>query len=159
MQFDLFEVGRVHHEPTERDGRSRLAKAGEYLVAFEFVIRGLDVTIAAEGLPYDLLVDADGHIIRVQVKTSSSPADDGRYSFNTMRCSHKGAKKSRRYTEKDVDLFAFVAADVRQIVFYPADQVVGQSVVRFRPADLMRYDVASTTLSRSLEALAERRAG
>ena len=153
MQARLFDLGIANHETTERDGRSRLAKTGEYLVAFEFVIRGFDVSLAAEGLPYDLLADFGGRIVRVQVKTASAPSDDGRYSFSTSPCSHKSAKRSRRYAAADVDLFALVAADIRRVVFLTAEEVVRLTNVRLRPTDFLAGDAASITFERCKEAI------
>ena len=46
----------------KNDGRDhfRVAKAGEFLTAFELTARGFDVSVAAEGLPYDLVAQIAG---------------------------------------------------------------------------------------------------
>ena len=68
------------------DGRDhfRVAKAGEFLAAFELTARGFDVSIAAEGLPYDLVAQIADRLLRVQVKTAMQPVWDERYVFHTQ---------------------------------------------------------------------------
>lgn len=153
VQFDLFDVGRPEECSNGRDHRGRLGKSGEYFVAFEFTVRGFDVTIAAEGLPYDLLVDIENRIVRVQVRTTGR-ARDGRYMFSLLRCSHKGEGKSRHHTPDGIDLFAFVAADIRKVVFATAAEVLreGDSTLHL-PASTFLTDVTALTFDQCLRTL------
>ena len=48
----------------------QLGKAGEHLVCFDLISQGHNAFLADQGLPYDVLVDLDGSIKRIQVKTS-----------------------------------------------------------------------------------------
>ncbi len=137
MQLDLFESRAPGKPGTTNRTQFRTAKAGEFLVAFELMMRGADVSVAAEGLSYDLLADIGGRLVRVQVKTSSGPTDNGRYYFDLKYGSHKGEKKSHRYSESNLDAFALVALDIRKVAFIHI-QDVRTAGMKMRPADFMR---------------------
>lgn len=143
--FDLGLYGKNAHDP---QAHFRLAKAGEHLAAFELMIRGINVTVAAEGLPYDLLAEIDGTIAKVQVKTASSPKDRGNYCFDLKCGSHKAAKRSVAYGPESVDLFAIVALDIRKVAFIHADEATELKSLRLRPLDFLLEDVTSATLER-----------
>ena len=114
MQHELFGCSSVIK--AGQQDHFRVAKAGEYLAAFELTAHGADVSLAVESRPYDLLVEFEGQVIRVQVKTASSPCDEGRYGFDTKRGSHKANAKSRLYTDDEVDMFALVAFDIKRVI-------------------------------------------
>ena len=50
----------------------QIGKAGEYLVCSDLFLKGLNVSIAGETLPYDLLFDNGNKILKVQVKTTET---------------------------------------------------------------------------------------
>lgn len=83
------------------------------------MMHGHDCFHAAQGMPYDLVADVDGRLLRVQVKTTRKPeilagrnVNNLAYRFWVTKCGKGGAK---RYTTEDVDLFALVALDTRQV--------------------------------------------
>ncbi len=105
----------------------QLGKAGEYLVCADLILQGYVAYLSEQGLRYDVVVDVDGRLFRVQVKTTSiykatpqrkeyTPS----YSFQIMRCG-KGGKK--RYKNSDVDIFALVAIEENTIGYIPIDKI------------------------------------
>jgi PD-(D/E)XK endonuclease len=153
LQAELFELGVDAPIEEERDRRTRLSKAGEFIAAAELTVNGFDVTLAAEKLSYDLLADLDGRIFKVQVKAASYNAERQGYRFCTNRCSHKAAGKSRPYTSDDVDLFAFVAVDIRAVVFFPVNEVVEAGIVDLSRRALQPAGISASSLQRSVSRL------
>ena len=120
------------------EGLSALAagKVGEYLTCAEIILRGHTAFLSEQGLPFDVVADVDGRLLRVQVKTTRGPRKvpnaahhTPAYIFHIKRCG-KGGRGT--YLTGDVDLFALVALDSRAIGFLPA-HAAKQSMV-FRSA-------------------------
>ncbi|MCY9513282.1 group I intron-associated PD-(D/E)XK endonuclease [Paenibacillus apiarius] len=105
----------------------QIGKAGEHLVCADLIAQGYNAFLSDQGLPYDVVVDLNGRMIRVQVKTTTSlvfyaHAKDV-YRFGTRR-----AKNSRApVREKDVDYFAFVALDIRKIAYIPIKDMIART--------------------------------
>ena len=85
-------------------------RAGEYLAAADILIQGYDCFHAAQGMPYDLVVDTGNRLLKVQVKAASSvrpvpqrKAHIPAYLFWINRCGKRGAAT---YAVGEVDLFA-----------------------------------------------------
>lgn len=101
-------------------------RAGEYLVAADILKRGFDCFNAAQGMPYDLVADVGGAILRIQVKTTRKPEilpgkNRRAYRFWVSRCG-KGGLKQR--DAGSVDIFALVALDTGQIGYLPEPSMV-----------------------------------
>lgn len=101
-------------------------RAGEYLVAADLLRNGFDCFHAAQGMPYDLVADVRGRLIRIQVKSTRTPEvlpGKGRlaYRFWVSRCGRGGVN---RYTEDDVDVFALVALDRGSVGYLMAKDMV-----------------------------------
>ncbi len=105
----------------------QLGKAGEYLVCADLILRGYVAYPAGPGLHYDVVVDVNGKLIRIQVKTTSvykavpqrkeyTPG----YLFNVRRCG-KGGRK--RYKDSEVDIFALVAIGENTIGYIPISKI------------------------------------
>lgn len=97
-------------------------KAGEYLVCADLILKGYVAFLSEQGLSYDVVIDHNGKLIRVQVKTTRDPKPVPQrkihipaYLFN-IRQMGKGGRRS--YTEDIVDLFALVALDAREIGYF-----------------------------------------
>ena len=135
----------------KNDGRDhiRTGKAGEFLTAFELTARGLNVSVAAEGLPYDLLTEIGARVLRVQVKTSSRPISDGWYVFDTTT----GGTDARAYTIEDIDVFALVALDRRQVAFISRRDVEGRRLLKIDFRRFRKVDVTGDTLVNVVEQL------
>jgi hypothetical protein len=87
--------------------------------------------LAAATLPYDVVADIDGRLLKVAVKTTrepksrpSRPGSKARYFFNIGRCQriHTGQTLNKPYESADVDLFALVALDIRRVAYIPFAQ-------------------------------------
>lgn len=107
---------------------TQIAKASEHLVCCELILQGHNAYLTDAGQPYDVIVDTGvGQFIRVQVKTTTRmygrPGYPPVYRF-PFRKSRTG---DRRITAKDVDVFALVALDARQIAWVPVRSVLNGS--------------------------------
>ena len=113
----------------------QIGKAGEYLVCAELIIKGFIAYPSEQGLPYDVVMDYNGRLLKVQVKTTrglrnvlqrKNPINA--YQFNIKRC---GKKNKQMHTSESVDLFALVALDTKQIGFMLNKDV--KQTMAFRP--------------------------
>ena len=102
----------------------QLGKAGEHLVCADLILQGYNAFLADQGLPYDVLVDVDGKIKRIGVKstkqlTSTSKSKDI-YRFGTR----KGKGGITRIRKSEVDYYAFVALDIKKIAYVPIKEML-----------------------------------
>ncbi len=93
--------------------------AGEHLVCFDLISKGFTAFMTEQGLPYDLISDINGKLIKIQVKTTRTHSATAQrknhypsYTFNIRKCG-KGGRSF--YSSDDVDLFALACVDTRQI--------------------------------------------
>lgn len=95
--------------------------AGEHMVCADLILRGFNAFLTDQNCPYDVALEIDGRLVRIQVKTTRkerpipqrkkhTPA----YLFHIRRCG-KGGRRS--YSEKDFDLMALVALDIKRIAY------------------------------------------
>lgn len=94
-------------------------RAGEHLATADLIMNGLDAFLAAQGMPYDIIADVNSCLLKVQAKSTRKPEvltqrniNNVAYRFWVSRCGKSGTK---RYDANDVDLFALVALDTRQV--------------------------------------------
>jgi len=113
----------------------QIGKAGEYLVCSELIMMGFIAYPSEQGLPYDVVMDFNGKLLKVQVKTTrglravlqrKNPIKA--YQFNIKRC---GKKNKKLHTSQSVDLFALVALDIKQIGFMLNKDI--KQTMAFRP--------------------------
>lgn len=97
----------------------QIGKAGEFLVGADLLLKGFNVSQAGETLPYDLLLDIGNKILKVQVKTTEEPrktsqwrGETSAYVFSVKR---KGVNGADKYMDNEVDIFALVTLDTKQI--------------------------------------------
>lgn len=108
-----------------------IGKAAEHLVCADLILSGYRCFLSDQGLPYDVVVDVAGRLIRVQVKAScfarnvnaSGRSERMAYSFG-VRAAGKGNR--RRLSNDACDLVALVALDIGVIAYLPIS-VVGQT--------------------------------
>jgi len=95
--------------------------AGEHVVCADLLLAGYNAFLTDQNCPYDVALEVDSRLVRVQVKTTRreraipqrekhTPA----YLFHTRRCG-KGGR--RAYNETDFDVLALVALDIRAIAY------------------------------------------
>ena len=71
-----------------------------------FLERGYIVSIPEIPCQYDFLLDVNGKIYKIQVKTSRISSDGGYISFNTSSMTHNSEGYTKRlYSEQMVDYF------------------------------------------------------
>lgn len=111
-----------------------IGRAGEHLTAADLLLKGYDCFPAAQGMPYDLVVDQDSWLYKVQVKTTltTKPVPQRKdhvpaYLFWVNRCGKEGQKG---YNAKEVDIFALVALDTKEIGYIAAHRMPTSLIVR-----------------------------
>lgn len=94
-------------------------KAGEYLVCADLILKGLIAFPSEQGLPYDVLLDTGRKLLKVQVKTTEGvrtvqqrAKETKCYIFNIKR---HGKQNTKRYSSNEIDIFALVCLDTREI--------------------------------------------
>ena len=105
-----------------------LGVAGQYLTCVDLLTKGLVAYPVSEGLPYDVILDRKDAIFRVQVKTCRTPYIDpktpklgGCYVFGLRKGINRHRKDGSNlgwtdtYSSDEVDIFALVALDIRQV--------------------------------------------
>ena len=97
----------------------QIGKAGEYLVCADLIMKGFIAYPSEQGLPYDVVLDARGRLLKIQVKTTrkhkQTPqrvSNSNTYGFNIKR---RGKKNQSIHTPESCDIFALVALDEKQI--------------------------------------------
>ena len=106
---------------------ARVALAGEYLAA-SYLMRFCDsVIIAPEGHKADLILDHQGQLYKIQVKTTNSlyKKDDKDYYRWDFRSNADNKRKNKmlRYGSGQVDIFCLVALPIDKVLFLPFGQV------------------------------------
>ena len=97
--------------------------AAEHLVCADLLLSGYRAFLADQNCPYDVAVELDGHLIRIQVKGTRQPKKvpqrshfQTAYQFHTRRAGKHG---KRRYADGEFDVLALVALDARLIGYLP----------------------------------------
>lgn len=91
---------------------------GEQILIAEFVKKGITVlTPIGDNSPYDIVIDYNGRFIKVQVKTTEF-VKDGKMVFCT-NITNPFKKTSRKYTEKEVDVFGLYCIENGYIGLLP----------------------------------------
>lgn len=99
--------------------------AGEHIVCADLLLSGVRAFLSAQALPYDVIAEHGGRLIRIAVKSTLSPRPRSQrpgskenYQFAIgRRRAIKGGFVARAYTEEDADLVALVALDVRKVAY------------------------------------------
>lgn len=105
----------------------QIGKAGEHLVCCDLIMQGYNAFLADQGLPFDVLVEKDGVIKRIQVKSTmalkSYDKADNIYRFGTRN----GKRGVSRVVEADVDYYAFVALDIKVVAYMPISEMISRT--------------------------------
>lgn len=116
-----------------------LGKAAEHLVCADLMLQGYRAFLSDQGLPYDVVVDIDGRMIRVQVKATcflrevNATGKNSRmaYSWHVRR---RGKSGNQRLDGDHCEIVALVALDIR-VVAYMAIGAIGQTVQLVKSED------------------------
>lgn len=118
----------------------QIGKAGEYLVCADLILKGFVAYPSEQGLPYDVVLDIDGRLYKVQVKTTTTYRviprpnnynDQKAYIFNIKR---KGKGGKKRYANDEIDIFALVCLDTMQVGYIKNANM--PTTISFRVDDL-----------------------
>ncbi len=121
----------------------QIGKAAEHLVCCDLILQGYSAFLADQGLPYDILVDVNGLILRCQVKSTLAEArrwNDNNahaYRFQMKRPNHCAR---RTVPVSSLDLLAFVALNVRRIAYFTAEELRGKEDNLITILDLKSID-------------------
>ena len=97
------------------------AKAGEFLAAFELTARGFDVSIAAEGLPYDLVARSRTACCVSRRRRRCSRCGMSGTSSTPSSAATK-ARSDQGPTTARTSMFALVALNLKRIAFITAQR-------------------------------------
>ena len=94
------------------------------LVMADLLKRGFPVALPlGEGLRYDLIVDKDDELLRVQCKASTSKAGALVVKCRSTSSWAGKTRATHKYTAKDIDLLAAVDLTTSEVYYIPASQL------------------------------------
>lgn len=107
---------------------------GEEVLALEFLKNGYIVSKPiGDNAPYDLIVDKDGELRRIQVKTTEKVMDDGTMEFHT-NITNPFKKTYRKYTKEEVDYFGLYCLENNYVGLLPfSDYTTKVTKIRIIP--------------------------
>ncbi|MDD5176280.1 MAG: group I intron-associated PD-(D/E)XK endonuclease [Sterolibacterium sp.] len=113
--------------------------AAEHLVAADLLLKGYNAFLADQCCAYDVAVDIQGRLVRLQVKSTRTPRPipnnpNARpaYMWYVRRAGKGGA---RVYQADAFDMLALVALDTRQIAYLPPSMQVQTVHIRTHEDD------------------------
>lgn len=115
--------------------------AGEHLVCFDLMMQGYNVTMSEQGMAYDLVLDLEGLLAKVQVKSTTtwkSPVEGSGHVPSYVFCGNKGNGAKIGYKAHEVDLFALVCLETLQVGYVSFEDMSRSYSVRV-DAFLGRY--------------------
>jgi hypothetical protein len=107
--------------------------AGEHLVVADLLLAGYRAIKTEQHCPYDVVVELERQLIRIQVKSARAPRrsetnqHQPAYIWSVKRAGKRG---QRRYGPDEFDLIACVALDRRLVAYVP--EALAQQHVQFR---------------------------
>jgi len=102
----------------------QIGKAGEHLVCCDLIMQGYNAFLADQGLPFDIVVEKNGKMLRIQVRSATKLSNCGK-SKNIYRYGLRNAKNSKsRIKKAEVDYFAFVALNIKEIAYLPISKMI-----------------------------------
>lgn len=125
----------------------QIGKAGEYLVCADLILKGFVAYPSEQGLPYDVVIDTGATLLKVQVKTTQGPLKvkqrSGNYSAYLFSIKRSGKDGKTRYSEQEIDLFALVTLDTKEIGYIWNSQMPTSINVRCSVGKGSYYDEVS----------------
>lgn len=125
-------IERVSDAFSRLPGTKTLPSSATAIAIEWFAARGYVTSIPLEQAAYDLVVESDAGLKRVQVKTTCRK-DNGCWSVaicrngydNSARLNAGGKRRRRPYTRAEVDIF-FIVTSSRDVYLVPIEVVEGQ---------------------------------
>jgi len=119
----------------------------EVCFAAEILRRGWRIArLYGDSSPYDCIVEADGRLSRVQVKSVEKPAGKNRFKVTVAA----GRNRKRKYSARRVDLLAILVIPLHSWYLIPLAAVRGRISVSLRAGGRFeRYREAWERLARA----------
>lgn len=129
--LDKLITRQVGARPDGQSSSLLIGKAGEHLACCELILSGRNAFMADAGQPYDLLVDSGcGRFSRVAVRSTTRMYQRAGfypvYRFSLRRTARRG-QRERRASVSQVDVYAFVALDIRCVAWMPVTSLTHSS--------------------------------
>jgi len=105
--------------------------AGEHLVVADLLLSGYRAMITAQEFPYDVVVEAKGRLVRIQVKSARAPRDrqiNQQAPAYIWSVKKHGKARRRQYSVDAFDVLACVALDIRAVGYVAVGQMQAQHV-------------------------------
>lgn len=110
-------------------------KIGEHLAMADLLFNGYDAFLVNDPTsPFDLLLNYNGNLVKVQVKSSVGPRFGNKikcqvpsYFFNL---SQRGCGRKKTYLYDDVDMFALVCIKTKNVSYIPYSKRTGTFCLR-----------------------------
>jgi hypothetical protein len=152
-----------HRKALQGSRELEMGRAAEHLVCADLLLGGWAAYPAAQGMPYDLVVDVGNRLVRLQVKSTYYPKNpqpksraNPAYFFHIRRAGRGGG---RLYRANEFDAYALVALDRRLIAYFATAELPKQYAVmripggRYGHGATAERDFESATFARVLTML------
>lgn len=98
----------------------QIGKAGEYLVCADLILKGHIAFPSEQGLPFDIVCECNKRLLKIQVKTTRRsrfiPQRKTSIPAYIFHIGNNGKmNKRKKYEAGQVDIFALVALDTKEI--------------------------------------------
>lgn len=122
-------------DPVKLSNELQIGKAAEHLVCSDLILKGYNAFLSDQGIPYDILVEAQNKFLRVQVKSTLKPVVVKTYNPKSTSdnrppcyrfCTRRAKKTARPVEMNEIDYYAFVALDIKEIAYLPIESMVGR---------------------------------
>jgi hypothetical protein len=147
-QLPLFQANVAKADARQRRNDVRTGKSGEHLVLAKLTRWGFDAHDAPQDAAYDVIVDHNQRVLRLQVKTRSE-ASGSSWSYRIQRGNWRSATGTYAYAQSDYDIFVAVANSIERILFIP--RVV--HTVTLRTEQFLEPDADRLSWMKALESL------
>lgn len=109
-----------------------IGKVGQHLVCADLLLKGYKAFIADEGLSYDVLLDIDSSLKKIQVKTTqgliSTKKQKNIYRFYLKM----GKNTKQKYIKNSFDILAVVCLDINKIGYVKSDDLLDESGNKYK---------------------------
>ena len=113
-----------------------IGRAAEHLVVADLILSGYRAYLTEQGLPYDVVIDHERKMYRVQVKATREAKkipQRGAIGVGYLFAVRRAGKGGRRhYANDEFDVIALVAMDIRVIAYMPFQGTILQTI-QLRP--------------------------
>ena len=132
----------------------KIGHAGEHFTCFVSLMQGYDAYKVSGQKKFDVLIEYNNILYKVQVKTSQYRDRSKKNPSLTFQLRRRAmdytTKKSvdHKYRKRDIDLYAFVSPEYLKIAFIPVKDIVNTYKLNLREEDFKKH-----TLDKALERL------